>query len=143
MDEYNIQSKRVLQESLLEDPNEECLFGHGACHVFALALHRRYGYPLELRENENGKISHVYCLRNSECLDIRGLGVTKAHFFECYPGTSRSVRRDELESMFLGENWDGRKYGLWGEEPWLTKAMQRAERCLDRAEKSTEGPHYS
>jgi len=137
-----VRNKRALQERLLGDSDQN-LFGHGGCHVFALALHRRYGYPLEFREDENGKVSHVYCLRNGEGLDIRGTDLAKVYFFECYPGTSESVTAGDLESMFSGENWDGWRNGLWGEPQWLTKAFQRTEWSLDRAEKSSEGPHYS
>ena len=38
------------------------LFTEGACHVFAVALHRHFDYPLSFfRKDTQGGISHVFC----------------------------------------------------------------------------------
>jgi hypothetical protein len=131
-----LEEKRQHYSSLLEE-NDETLFGHGACHIFALELNRRYGYPLRICQRDNGRVPHAFCLRHGKPFDVRA-GKKPRYFFEDYGGTPRDTTAVELEAMFSGENWNGLKFGLGGEESFLKEAMRRA-RNLARRRQYTPG----
>ena len=125
-------SEKIAHFTYLLTEDDHALFGHGGCHVFALELNRRYGYPLMLMEKSDGRISHVYCLRHDTPFDIRAGQEPIRYFFECFEGTSRATTASEIESMFSGEYWDGVKYGLWGEPGFLEVARARAASCAQK-----------
>jgi hypothetical protein len=131
MDEIpTVEEKRKFKELLWKE-SDEIFFSAGMCHVFAIAMHRRYGYPLKVMQKSDGRISHAYCERNGQPFDVRGDKITLRRFFENFSGRTREITEDELEYLFSGENWNGDVYGLWGEEPFLAQSFDRAETCLD------------
>ena len=58
------------------------IFLHGICGVFALALHDRFGYPIEhvvvLEEPDDedaepyNDLIHIYCVSDNKFYDVRG-----------------------------------------------------------------------
>lgn len=52
---------------------------HGECHIFALALHLEFGYPIQLAidafdlEIESERLIHAYCIKDDKAVDVRGL----------------------------------------------------------------------
>jgi len=129
----SIENKRSHIEDLW-DFDDATFFTAGACHVFALELHRRYGYPLWLVEKGNGRISHVYCLRDGHPFDAKAGKENPRYFFLNFEGKKRETTAAEVESFFTGENWDGVKYGLWGEPSFVKKASERARRLIEDAQ---------
>jgi hypothetical protein len=64
-------------EAMLKEP-DVTLFLHGACHVFALALHERFGYPIivlcSLQAAHRPNATHVYCrLGATGSVDVVGI----------------------------------------------------------------------
>jgi hypothetical protein len=130
MSNNNSTTKNRQYFEYLEQQDNGTFFAAGACHIFALELHRRYGYPLYLVEKERGQVTHVYCIRRGRPFDVRTDIVNPRYFFECYPGEPRKVTEDELLSLFTGNNWN-RKYGLWGEPSFVTRAIERAKQMIE------------
>src|SRR6266568_254559 len=86
------------------------LFAEGGCHVFAIALQERFGYPLRLlRKDEDGSVSHVYCYCGVEpCYAVDVLGHTEERARLWDFGLQRPVH--ELANAGLGypapSSWD-------------------------------------
>ena len=95
------------------------IFLHGSCHLFALALHKEFGYEVyEIRDYDD-YMRHVFCkatYRGQDVyIDVRG--VTN-DFSECmsdfqnmfynsfYYGVYRIVARNLEEDMKLGDEGD-------------------------------------
>src|SRR5437016_6065552 len=60
------------------DEDDVTLFLHGACHVFVLALHQRFGYPMFLLRDlgtlDQKSAAHVYCrFSDSASVDVAGI----------------------------------------------------------------------
>lgn len=51
---------------------DDVLFGHGGCHVFALALHDAFHLPLLWVREEDGPHDHVACSSGGGLLDFFG-----------------------------------------------------------------------
>jgi len=128
-----VQNKRAQMDDVSKE-NDITYFGAGACHIFALELHRRYSYPLRLIEQESGRISHVYCVRRGQPFDVRAGKEDPRYFFLNYCGKLRDITENELVLLFTGDNWNGVKYGLWGDPDFVIKATERAKRCAANPE---------
>ena len=52
-------------------------FLHGYCHIFALALHKKFDYPIYIIKDENNETIHYYCkniIKNEPVyIDVRGI----------------------------------------------------------------------
>lgn len=73
--------------------NESALyFLHGVCGVFALAIHDRFGYHIEVAAEENidgtswgNRVIHIYCRdSNDNLIDVRGITNNEELFMECF-----------------------------------------------------------
>ena len=95
------------------------IFLHGSCHLFALALHKEFGYEVyEIRDYDD-YMRHVFCkatYRGQDVyIDVRGV---TTDFSECmsdfqnmfynsfYYGVYRIVARNLEEDMKLGDEGD-------------------------------------
>jgi len=125
-----VKNKRALLDHLWHE-DDLAFFGGGACHIFALELHRKYQYPLWLVENEDGQISHVYCIRKGQPFDVTAGRENLSYPCHRYPGTSRATTEEALLALFTGDNRDGSRYGLWGDPEFITRATERAKRCVE------------
>lgn len=66
------------------------LFTQGACHVFAFALHRHFGYPFSIALNHSGNSpSHVFCRYSA----------SDAYVVDAFGTTPLSARRWELGEL--------------------------------------------
>ena len=63
----NIMDKEPSEES----PNTDAsIFLYGNCHMFALALHDVFGYPIFKWEGNPG--CHYFCIVDNKYMDVRG-----------------------------------------------------------------------
>ena len=68
------------------------IFLHGICGIFALALHDRFGYPIEhvvvLEEPDDeddepyNDLIHIYCFSDNKFYDVRGWTDNEDLFFD-------------------------------------------------------------
>src|SRR5438876_6958554 len=93
---------------MLEE-DEGRLFLHGACHVFALALHESFNYPIVLLQDTTAEQSksatHVYCrFSNWQSVDVVGIAREEDALAELgWIGAKyrpRKVSPSELENYF-------------------------------------------
>lgn len=135
--------KRLLQA------DDECLFLNGACHVFALALHERFHYPLvlvlladEIKQN----VPHVFCRSSEFAVDVIGFTPEKQLVDAKQWNESRSmpqscvipVTRQELESHYVQTVPCP---GLYGDELFLCEARLRAETRITHYMKFYDGTY--
>ena len=116
--------------SLLNGPDVE-LFSHGGCHIFAAALHKRFGYPLFIVPGDGKGVSHVYCRYDGTppyCVDALGFTREDIRIYD-------QLVRDYVKPISPEELKDYQTHirgpGLFS-QPWFYEsALQRAEKRLE------------
>lgn len=119
----DIKSKTILNNDIWEDfdypYSDLCVFLHGSCQLFALALNKKFNYPVyELVQKD--KMLHSFCIVSYKCkklyIDIRGAtsdfeefmqGVYMIDGYE-YILQQRDIHEDEK----LNKKWDDIGYAL-------------------------------
>lgn len=89
MDEQNITlSSEELEEIDLGDNITAGWYLHGICGFFALELHKKYGYEIEvatetpITKDWQINLFHVYCKDHGQYIDARGRFSDKNYFLE-------------------------------------------------------------
>jgi hypothetical protein len=130
-------------ESQLKE-DDVTLFLRGACHVFALALRSRFGYPLVILLNLSTKppngVSHVYCRYDkSEIVDVIGItpesNLSKAEGVESPKYRSVEISGLQLEPYFTVDPGGG----LYADPEFLKAAEIRAKRRITQFEDNYSG----
>src|SRR5438093_975082 len=112
---------------------DDTLFLHGACHVFALALHERFNYQIVLlqdrtaEEPKNAAV-HVYCLfSEGQSVDVVGISREEEALEELELSGSKylklKVLAKELEKYFTVTEGSG----LCADPEFLRATRARAE----------------
>ena len=79
------------REPMEDSPNDDAeIFLRGNCHMFALALHEKYGYPI-YKWDRGG--CHYFCIFNGKYIDVRGVMDTITTSIEY-----RTILPDEIEA---------------------------------------------
>ncbi len=109
------------------------LFTKGACHIFALALHERFKYPIRLIPGHvSNKVAHIYCqFAGSPPYAVDALGFTPEdhRVWKDFSGTSAPfIDRTKLLQFFqpLSEE------AMCGEEWFVRAARQRADCRIEK-----------
>lgn len=92
------------------------IFLHGVCGIFALALHKKFGYDVVVLAEENiegldwyDRLIHVFCRKGSAFIDVRGVTADEEAFLDEFSDfTSRhdecfQIQPQELESVVQRE----------------------------------------
>ncbi len=132
MIERSVEQRIALHKGLL-DSDDIGLFTRGACHVFALALHDRFRYPIHCIPGHSGKgVSHIYCRfvgPTHYAVDALGFTIEADRVWYFSGMSTRAISREELISFFRPLTEAG---GMCGEDWFITPARQRAERRIDQ-----------
>lgn len=109
--------------------NDVTLFLHGACHVFALALHEHFGYSLFRLATGNPKNApHVYCrFDDDHSVDVVGIASEQTALTEL--GWSGSeYRRTEVSPRELKNYFTiSSRGGLYADPKFLEITQERAQ----------------
>ena len=116
---------------MLKD-NDFSLFLHGACHVFALALHEHFGYSLFLLHdltNENPKkATHVYCrFDDAHSVDVVGIAPEQTALTDLGWGDSKYRRMEVSPRELKGYFTISGEGGLCGDREFLEATAERAQ----------------
>lgn len=107
----DIEPNESLARVALGDDADASWFLHGFCGIFALALHERFGYEIEVAAEEDidglpweSRLVHIYCRHEGLFVDARGAVGDKKRFLcefedfyiesDCFP-----VTKEELEAF--------------------------------------------
>jgi hypothetical protein len=110
---------------------DDTLFLHGACHVFALALHEHFGYSLILFAIEDPKDAlHVYCrFDDVHSVDVVGIAPEQTALTELgWSGQPTEVSQRELESRFTYSDGGG----LYAAPEFFAAAQKRAQSLITK-----------
>ena len=112
--------------------SDEYLFLNGGCHVFALALHEQFRYPLVcVRKSCSNCVPHVYCRYGEYLVDVMGFAhekqVLDTQLWNVHPFFATLATLSELESHYVVTFPCS---GLYGDELFLCQARLRAERRI-------------
>ena len=135
-------AKTTVHAVMLKE-NDVTLFLHGACHVFALALHEHFGYSLfllhDLATGHPKNATHVYCrFDDAHSVDVVGIASEQTALTELgwsgpkYRRTEVSPR--ELESYFTTSDGGG----LYADPEFFAAAQKRAQALIAKFK-----DHYS
>jgi hypothetical protein len=115
---------------LLMEPDD--LFNHGGCHIFAIALNRRFGYPLLLIQSNSGDHRHVCCTpEQGEILDVYGW-FTFADYRVAEILTDREVHFLPIQLADLQSRFTyGGGNGFYAHKDFWQPAMIRAEEWIN------------
>ena len=111
------------------------LFRSGACHVFTLALHERFGYPMSLirdfRVPHQKNATHVYChFSGTHSVDVVGIAPEKIALAELGwsgPNYSRvEASPNEIKTFYTTESGGG----LYADLEFLTLTQERAQKRI-------------
>jgi hypothetical protein len=115
----------------LLDSRDPRVFAEGGCHIFAMALQRRFGYRAYGLRKQNHRLSHVYCLGKSNAVDAKGKRPEDELLFDWQDyegGFSRMfslARRIELDFDNLREeHWQ--THGLLSEPLFVDSGLRFA-----------------
>jgi hypothetical protein len=132
MIEHTLEERIQLHQGLL-DSDDIGLFTRGGCHIFALAIHERFNYPIHCIPGNSGKgVSHIYCRFVGPphyAVDVLGFTLEKDRVWYFSGLSTRTLSRAELLSLSRPLA-DGA--GLCGDDWFVIPARQRAERCIDQ-----------
>jgi len=108
------------------------LFTQGGCHVFALALHDRFTYPIRMIPGHCNKgITHIYCQFAGPpdfAVDVLGFTQEDKRVWNDFSGTSVcSIDRTKLLDFFQPLSQEG----MCGEDWFVDEARQRADRRIE------------
>jgi hypothetical protein len=127
--------ERVERHRQLLSLDDIKLFTEGGCHVFALALHERFKYPIHYIPGTVGKgISHIYCRfagPTPYAVDVLGFTPEDDRIWKDFGSPCRKtpcVSLTELRSFFMPLTSDE---GMCGEEWFISAARKRADRRID------------
>src|SRR5271157_5259288 len=120
------QYKKLLQAS------DEHLFLNGGCHVFALALHERFRYPLVcVRESSSNCVPHVYCRVDEYAIDVIGFTVEKqildAKKWNVHPFSAIPVTPFDLQKYYVNTFPCP---GLYADDSFMSQAGLRANKRI-------------
>jgi hypothetical protein len=112
--------------------DDVCLFTKGGCHVFALALYERFGYPIRvILGHSNDGIAHIYCQFAGPpnfAVDVIGFTPEDDRMWKDFGGLStRLINRTELLDLFKPLS----EHGMCGEDWFVRPARQRADRRIE------------
>jgi len=92
-----------------DEAREACTLGH--CHSLALALHRRFGWPMVAVMDDKGPMHIAVRLPDERILDAEGCFFDESHFLSTY-GTSyqrdlslRPIDEEEVLALPDAEDW--------------------------------------
>lgn len=131
---HSLQERIRLHKELLASNDDVHLFRHGGCHVFALALHERFNYPLRvIPGHDNNGIAHIYCKfagTPAFAVDVLGFTLEDDLVWKCFasPGATRCISRVELVGLFEPLSLER----MCGEDWFVQPARERAERRIER-----------
>jgi len=135
MSEHTPEERTHLHEELLKSDDVR-LFTGGGCHVFALALHDRFNYPVHYIPGHGGKgVSHIYCQvagTPNYAVDVLGFTPEEDRVWKDFGSVCRVtpvISREKLLSLFKQLPEDG---GMCGADWFVRPARQRAELWIDR-----------
>ena len=103
-----------VQDSVDYQFENASVFLHGACHLFALALHEKYGYPVYQLYYRDSVYFHAFCKavyhKQVAFIDVRGITTNEEEFVSTLePGLSRDYligKRDIRNDKLLQEEGD-------------------------------------
>lgn len=128
---YSLQ-KRIVQHEELLTFDDVGLFTKGGCHVFALALHEKFGYPIRVIPGQSeGRLAHIYCqFAGPPAFAVDVIGFTPESFrvWDDFSGlSSHFIDRTDLLNLFkpLSES------GMCGEDWFVHAARQRADSRIE------------
>ena len=135
MSEHTPEERTRLHEELLKSDDVR-LFTGGGCHVFALALHERFSYPVHYIPGLGGKgVSHIYCQvagTPNYAVDVLGFTPEEDRVWKDFGSACRvtpAISREKLLSLFKQLADDD---GMCGADWFVRPARQRAELRIDR-----------
>lgn len=112
--------------------DDVCLFTNGGCHVFALALHERFNYPICVISGYSNKgIAHIYCrFVGPPAFAVNVLGFTpEGDRIWNFAGLSfHLIDHTELLGFFQPLSPEG----MCGEDWFVQPARQRADRRIEK-----------
>jgi hypothetical protein len=119
----------------------ESLFLNGGCHVFALALHQRFGYPLVcVRDSSSNSVPHAYCRSAEYAVDVRGFCHEKrlldAKRWNVYPFYAATATPSEMKKHYV---YSVPRVGLYENPLFLREARIQAKKQIDAYIKHYDG----
>ena len=111
---------------------DDTLFLHGACHVFALALHEHFGYSLfllhDLATGHPKNATHVYCrFDDAHSVDVVGIASEQTALTELgFSGRPTETSERELKERFTTSNGGG----LYADPEFFDVAQKRAQALI-------------
>lgn len=108
---------------------DDTLFLHGACHVFALALHEHFGYSLFRLATEDPKDTpHIYCrFDDAHSVDVVGIASEQTALTELgFSGRPTETSERELKERFTTSNGGG----LYADPEFFDVAQKRAQALI-------------
>jgi len=130
---HSLEERIELHRTLLNSDDVK-LFTQGGCHVFALALHERFKYPIHCIRGAFG-ISHIYCRFAGPppyAVDVLGFTPEDDRIWKDFGSPCRQppvISLTEMRSLFKPLTCDG---GMCGADWFVCPARQRAERRIDK-----------
>jgi len=121
-------AKRLLQM------DEGTLFTHGGCHVFALALRKRFQYPLVgVRVQGKGGCPHIACAPEPRVvLDVFGwfqqAEYARGELSELAALSFQQIEEEQLDSW----STQGDGEGLYVHPSFLVSATEKANTWIER-----------
>jgi hypothetical protein len=132
--EHTLEERVELHRRLLKS-DDVTLFTQGGCHVFALALHERFNYPVHYIPGTAGNgVSHIYCRfvgPTPYAVDVLGFTPEDDRIWKDFGSPCRNppfVSLTQLRSFFKPLTSDD---GMCGEEWFVCAARQRADRRIE------------
>ena len=129
---YSLQERIQHHKGLLESDDVH-LFCNGGCHVFALALHERFNYPIHLIPgHSNNRVAHIYCKfagSPAYAVDVLGFTPEDDRVWRDFSGLSVSyIDRTNLLQFYQPLSNEG----MCGEDWFVRPARQRADCRIEK-----------
>ncbi len=115
--------------------NDDIYYTHGHCAVFALALHRVFGYPICILlindsypapvSNDEKGIAHAFCEMDGNAIDVSGVKSLSDMLEKYYFNERVNCTEDQL----INHNYKGKKIICKSE---TDKAIDIIRRCPEK-----------
>ena len=121
---YEVKSQKLNSTLMNVDYNAE-IFLHGFCHIFAYALHKKYGYKIFEFKNPSGTMIHWCCIKKYKgyklFIDVRGITSNYNEFLD-------EFQPDMGECPTIKNIVNLSKYNDEWEEKWVDFANEIIEK---------------
>ena len=116
------------------------MFNHGACHIFAIELHRIFGYPIIRVTSKRGSHDHLAC-SPEEGIFLDYFGWFRRRDYEESEGIADLgiIYHETCEAKVRERFIEGDGSGYYSEPAFVEKAKEMAQKWIERYRSHFDG----